>query len=128
MRHSSTTSLSHTCRILALILSLLFAQFSGLQHRIDHARWASDDGISTFDAQTIAESGSRLVSDNSWKSASHSCVAFDAAALADTFDATPCVLVLALNADAVPRQLSGASWDAPVTHHFLSRAPPALIS
>jgi len=103
-----------TCSAVALLLAtaLLFAQWSGLVHRVEHARLPSEivHGTASF-----SEPSAKF---------HHSCLAFDAAAMADGIHAPP---FAALPAAAVPAPaLSAAflSWDAPPVCHFSSRAPP----
>lgn len=102
--------------LFALVLSLLFAQFSGLQHRIEHAKW--NDGQSIVRAD---------VSDSAKRDLQHSCSLFDAATLADSVNAAlPCPLLVAgtyLPALWILR----ASWDAPLLLPFRSRAPPGHL-
>lgn len=112
MSKAPTSRLKQTAWIATLMLSLLFAQFAGLRHRVDHAGWQQQPGQAN--------------TDSSVKYGSHNCAIFDAATLADAAGAAPaigfatdCVYALALS-----RML--ASWDASVLVPFLSRAPPAL--
>ncbi len=94
-------------------MALLLAQWSGLAHRIEHARLQA--GI-TQQADSPGESSSGF---------HHSCLAFDAAAMADGIHALPLAAPL-LNAVRVPALLAAfRSWDAPPVCHFSSRAPPA---
>lgn len=126
MRRTKASSFKQTCWIATLILSQVFAQFAGLRHRIEHAGWQGSQGFSKLDAQLASKSESRLSSDSGTKNSSHSCAAFDASTMADTFDATPCTVVLADTENSAAQSISLASWDAPVVHRFLSRAPPPV--
>jgi hypothetical protein len=56
--------------------------------------------------------------------AQHSCIAFDAMALADSILLDPYLAPLLTGARVLSLWLAFASWDAPFTLHFSSRAPP----
>ena len=95
--------------ICALAVALLFAQWTGLAHRIDHAP------LSTLHAQSAEEDDSGL---------NHSCVAFDAAAVADAIHLPPCAVPILASAKVLALWAAFESWDAPLVLHFSSRAPP----
>lgn len=96
--------------IIALLLAvvLLFAQWSGMTHRIEHAPLPH-----------AAASADEHDSDSD-----HSCVAFDAAAAADTMHLPPFVAPLLAGAQVLALWAAFRSWDAPLVLHFSSRAPP----
>lgn len=93
---------------------LLFAQWTGLQHRIAHF------GLATSGVHATAIVGD----DDAAAHQHHSCVLFDAAALGITmhspFYLPPCLRTGAnTNGDR-----HESSWDAYFVSHFSSRAPP----
>jgi len=92
-----------------LVAALLFAQWAGLAHRADHGPLAS---------QHLDEPGD----DDSH--AGHSCVAFDAAAVADAMTLPSFVAPALTGATVLALWAAFASWDAPPVLHFASRAPP----
>lgn len=95
-----------------LAAALLFAQFSGFAHRIDHGPFAPAHDRS---GQPADDHDSKL---------SHSCVAFDAAAIADAIHLPPCITPLLTSGSSLALWTAFASWDAPLVLHFSSRAPP----
>jgi hypothetical protein len=125
MHRAQPPALVQSIWIVALILSLLFAQSIGLQHRIEHAGWQGDQGAGKFKGQRSTRSEIPLSTDSGNNKAKHSCSIFDASTLADTFDADSCNAVFANTANSRLHSVAGASWHAPVVHFFLSRAPPA---
>ena len=101
----------------ALALSLLFTQFAGQRHRIDHTLWAS--------AQQAGSGAKASWTGATWTEATHSCIALDAATLADSVCANAVFFA--------PAALGATLWlsavlprDLPFTAHFRSRAPPRL--
>lgn len=116
MRHHN-----RPCFAAVLIALVLFAQWMGLKHRIEHADVI--DGRHTVlhvAAQAIgADQPTEYAGDKS-----HSCALFDGVALADT--APPPFFLPALQASVRILALwaAHASWDAPLLCHFSSRAPP----
>jgi len=103
---------------LLLVLALLFAQWLGLAHRIEHAGLA-------LPVQQTAANLSSLQTDASYdKSLNHSCALLDAAALAAVLN-SPCLnLAILPGAQVLAPWLAFASWDAPFLRHFSARAPP----
>jgi hypothetical protein len=94
-----------------LALALLFAQWAGIAHRIEHAPLHHPAQVfSQFD-----DDGHRH---------HHSCLAFDAAAVADTVCLPPFVAPLLDGAQVLALRLAFISWNAPPVRHFSSRAPP----
>ncbi|SNS18616.1 hypothetical protein SAMN06265795_101420 [Noviherbaspirillum humi] len=96
---------------LLLMAALLCAHWTGMAHRVAHA----------FLAQAIvADAGVKETGDK----AGHSCLAFDAATLADGLDLplfTPPALV---SAAVLALWTAFNCWQAPFTPYFSSRAPP----
>lgn len=94
-----------------LVMAVLFAQWAGLQHGIKHAGLPhSAASIAQFD---FTESDTQ-----------HSCIAFDAAALADSISLDPYLAPLLTSARVLALWSAFASWDAPFKPYFSSRAPP----
>jgi hypothetical protein len=95
----------------ALLLAavLLFAQWSGLAHRIGHAPLA---GMHMQAGETDHDD------------TGHSCVAFDAAAVADSIHLPPFAAPLLTSARVLALWAAFHSWDAPLVRHFSPRAPP----
>lgn len=93
---------------------LLFAQWTGLQHRIAHF------GLATSDVHAAVI----VTDDDAATHLHHSCVLFDAAALGTTMH-SPFYLPPRLRTEdnAGPDHFS-ASWDAHFASYFSSRAPP----
>jgi len=90
-----------------LVAALLFAQWAGLSHRIDHAPFMSAAAADGHDSD-----------------AGHSCAAFDAAAVADAIHLPPFAPPLLAGTRILALWAAFASWDAPPVLHFSSRAPP----
>lgn len=93
------------------MIAVLFAQWMGLDHRIKHAVWPD----------SVASIG-QIDSDDS--NAYHSCIAFDAAALADSISLNPYLAPLLTGTQVLALWAAFASWDAPFSIYFSSRAPP----
>lgn len=108
--HSATRA-SNLTTALILVIAVLFAQWTGLHHDIKHA------GLPSFQ-------GSIVQVDIGNGEVSHSCIAFDAAALADSIPLTPYVAPMLIGARVLTLWTASASWDAAVTLYFSSRAPP----
>lgn len=99
-----------TAVTILLMAALLFAQWAGLAHRVDHSPLAS--------LHANAPDGSTT------EEGSHSCVAFDAAAVADAIDLPPFAAPPMSSAKLIALWTAFASWDAPPALPFSSRAPP----
>lgn len=93
-----------------VIAALLFAQWAGLAHRIDHSPLASIH----MDAQE----------EDHDQEYNHSCVAFDAAAVADAIGVPPVAAAPMAGARVLALWVAFASWNPPPALHFSSRAPP----
>lgn len=105
----TTLCLRNTVTVL-LMAALLFAQWAGLAHRVDHSPLAS--------LHANAADGSAPEEGN------HSCVAFDAAAVADAINLPPFAAPPIAGAKLIALWEAFASWDAPPALPFSSRAPP----
>ena len=116
MIHAKPLSLNQLIWVCAITLSLLFAQFAGQYHRIEHTQWRGDASLHRL---------VQLSSDGD-DNKSHSCLTFDAATLADALGAAPPVALLLEGTHLLAQWIAFISWDAPVAHHFLSRAPPVF--
>lgn len=102
----------HSVIAILLAMTLLLAQWSGLSHRIDHAPWLQGNAALLV-VGTPADTGS-----------SHSCVAFDAAAVADVVSVPPYIAPLLASTSVLALWVAFSSWDAPSARLFCSRAPP----
>lgn len=110
--HPARTLLKSRSTVAFLLAAvLLFAQWSGFAHRIDHAPLA---GVQMQSDEA----------DGHDTEPNHSCVAFDAAAVADAIHIPPFVAPLPANAHVLALWTAFNSWDAPLVRHFSSRAPP----
>lgn len=99
--------------VILLAMTLLLGQWSGLSHRIDHAPWLQGQAAPASVAGTPDDTRSP-----------HSCVAFDAAAVADAITVPPCVAPLLASAAPLTLWVAFSSWDATCARPFCSRAPP----
>ena len=99
-----------------LVWGVLFAQWVGLAHRIEHSTLGQDDIV-----LSIQKSEGTGALD---KSVSHSCNAFDAAALAVALLSATSIVVLLTFAQARETRATDSSWNAVFFGHFHSRAPP----
>jgi len=97
-----------------LAMMLLFAQWSGFAHRIDHAPWL----------QEHAYTGPTVVDGFGDTESRHSCAAFDAAAVADAVALPPFIAPLLASTEVLALWAAFASWDAPPARPFCPRAPP----
>lgn len=100
-----------TAILLAAII--VFMQWAGLQHGVRHAGFKHSPASTTSYTINVDDGDTR-----------HSCIAFDAAALADSFPFAPCLLPLLTGVRMLALWNAFASWDAPFTLNFSSRAPP----
>lgn len=96
-----------------LMAAVLLSQWIGLQHGIKHAGWQQHGAM--------AQAGT---DNNSTDGTHHSCIAFDAATLADSAPVPACTALTIPGAQVLALWIAFASWDAPVTFYFSSRAPP----
>ena len=114
MIRAKPLSLNQLTWVIAITLSLLFAQFAGQYHRIKHTQWY---GGASLHRQAQPQY-------DNYDNKSHSCLVFDAATLADTCGAVPSMALLLEGTHLLAQWIAFISWDAPVTHLFQSRAPP----
>jgi hypothetical protein len=130
LKRGAAISLSRCSWVGVLIVSLLFAQFAGLLHRIEHAKWLGDQESSKLQSKAtasfISDSLFPSLSDGGKKNINHSCAAFDAATLADTLSTPGCDAVFRVTENYAPYFVTASSWEAPVVHHYSSRAPPPV--
>jgi hypothetical protein len=112
MKPAPASTLRQLSWCFVLAVSLLFTQFAGQRHRIDHTPWA---GVNQ------AGQSAKI----SWSDATHSCIALDAATLADGVCASQ--LLLAPAAIGATLWLSAAlSRELRFIALFRSRAPPRV--
>lgn len=106
------------------MLALLFAQWLGLAHRIDHAGLAQP--AQAAQSVRLAQAGQSALQTNTDydKSLDHSCALFDASALAAALNSPPVSLAIVPGAQVLALWVAFASWDAPFLRYFSSRAPP----
>jgi hypothetical protein len=119
-------------------MALLLAQWTGLKHRIAHASMmplhlqsqallqsaasvALQPDLLPQSASSTSASASNTGSDIDL---SHSCIAFDAATVADSIHTPPFLLPLPTSAQVLSLWAAFISWDAPLSLCFSSRAPP----
>lgn len=104
---------------LLLVVTLLFAQWLGLAHRIEHGRPAEV-------TQQVQVNLPALQGDSAGydKALEHNCALFDGAALASVLHSPTVSLAILPGAKVLALWTAFASWDAPVLLHFSSRAPP----
>ncbi|WP_353152362.1 hypothetical protein [Herminiimonas fonticola] len=109
------------------MLAVLFAQWMGLRHRIEHAdRTDRQHAVQTIGA-TSSASTAGTTPDSATEYAGeklHSCTLFDGMALADSAPALPFIPLLQTSVQVLALWAAHASWDAPFLCHFSSRAPP----
>jgi hypothetical protein len=125
---SCTPTATRLCFAALLAIAVLFAQWMGLRHRIEHA-----DRIDTQHvAQTLNNTSSISTTGTTPDTAaeytgdkSHSCALYDGVALADSAPALPFIPLLQTSVQVLALWAAYASWDAPFLRHFSSRAPPA---
>jgi hypothetical protein len=94
-----------------LAVMVMCAQWIGLHHGIRHAGLPHP-----FTLAVQLDSGEDIPS--------HSCIAFDAAALADSISPAPYCAPLLTGVQVLALWSAFASWDSPFTPYFSSRAPP----
>jgi hypothetical protein len=107
---------------LVLVMALLCAQWMGLRHSIAHAGWPQGQ-------QSVGSSSSSFslqVGTDQDGDVHHSCLAFDAATLADSVYTVPFNTALVPNLHVLAQWVAFASWHAPLVCHFSSRAPPLV--
>lgn len=116
----------HDSLVGLLVLALLFAQWSGYNHRILHEPGLASSGVPALTYFVNSASGDYDGNGASNNALHHSCLAFDAAALAVTIYSTPFVAPKLPNVHVLALWVAFASWYQPFTGHFLSRAPPLV--
>ncbi len=109
---AATRSTSAMITIL-LVVAILSSQWAGFAHRIAHASYKQQAGMSAV-----------VITHGVDKSIEHSCLLFDAATLASSIDTSPYTPRILPSATVLALWQAFASWDAPLLCHFSSRAPP----
>lgn len=104
---------------LLLTLAMVFAHWQGLAHRVAHA-WQTPSAA--VDTAAIGAAAPHQSTDQ--KTVSHSCLAYDAATVAPALDTPPCTAIALPPARVLAQWTAFASWHAPFTPYFSSRAPP----
>ncbi|MFJ7567291.1 hypothetical protein ACIQW9_10070 [Herminiimonas sp. NPDC097707] len=125
---SRTPSATRLCFAALLVVAVLFAQWMGLRHRIDHAdRTDRQHAMQAIGAASAASSSSSTLESAVEYAGEklHSCTLFDGMALADSAPALPFIPLLQTSVQVLALWAAHASWDAPFLCHFSSRAPPA---
>ncbi|WP_076593205.1 hypothetical protein [Herminiimonas arsenitoxidans] len=119
---SPAASNRRLCFAALLVVVVLFAQWMGMRHRIEHADWAGNHHLIAHVAdQGIAEPDLEYAGDKS-----HSCTLYDGMALADSAPLLPFAPVLQTSVQVLALWAAYISWDAPLLCHFSSRAPPRV--
>jgi hypothetical protein len=116
MSRAKNLSLSQLTSVFALAFSILFTQFVGQHHRIEHTKWQAGTNLQRL-VQTPYDG---------FDETRHSCVTFDATTLAQAIGAALAIAMLVGGTHMLAQWIACISWDAPVTPHFLSRAPPVV--
>jgi hypothetical protein len=112
MKRAKTLSFIRLTSIFSIVVSLLFTQFVGERHRIEHAQW-QHSGLLKVATSQYGPSDKH-----------HSCIDFDASTLADAIGTAIIIALLAAGTHVLAQWLAFISWQAPVKRYFLSRAPP----
>ena len=100
---------------LLLMLTMVFAHWQGLAHRVAHA-WLLPSAALDGAASGPAVPDQKIVS--------HSCLAYDAATVAPALHTPPCTTQALPAARVLALWTAFDSWNAPFTPYFSSRAPP----
>lgn len=114
-----------------LAVAMLWAQWAGVLHRIDHAN-GEPRGGQTVSARlfgpvhTSATDSSKgnEVGEASSTASLHSCLLFDGLCLAESLPTTAMAVGVLRLLQPLPSAVAFAFWHGPFTPHFLSRAPP----
>ncbi|MDY7572963.1 hypothetical protein [Actimicrobium sp. CCI2.3] len=104
--------------ITALVVALLFAQWLGQMHRVEH------NGVTTASASLSADTSFIFQLVAHLGDSSHSCAAFDAATLSAGICTASVAIPVLPNLHALALWIAFASRSTPFTAHFHSRAPP----
>jgi hypothetical protein len=105
---------------IAMAMVLVMVQALGLLHGIVHAGGQQQAGYS---APAFSLSLSRNTADFPGD-LRHSCAAFDEATLPAALHGPVISTPVVANLHCLALWLAFASWDAPFSHYFTSRAPP----
>lgn len=120
--HATRPNRARSMTIVLLVLAVLFAQWMGMRHRIEHAGWVNDRPATS--QQTALDPDVQSAEQTGQKSP-HSCLLFDDATLGNSIVIIPLKLPPPTCARERALWLAFTSWDAPLTSYFSSRAPPA---
>lgn len=104
--------------VMMLTLAMVCAHWQGLGHRIAHA------------SQHVAVAGAPgnpASSPSDTKAATHSCLAYDAATVSPALHTPACTTAVLPAGRVLARWAAFASWNAPFTPYFSSRAPPRRL-
>lgn len=117
MIRARLASLNRMTCTLVLVLSMLFAQFVGQLHRIEHTQWATDAGEHSL---------AQWQNDDPGQFKNHSCILFDQDTLALAMGIAFVIALATAGRYLLTPWVERDSWLAPVIHLFLSRAPPSV--
>ena len=106
---------THFVMVCILTMTMIFAHWQGLSHRISHASQYPNAGSSLV-ASTPASSHQQTLQ--------HSCLAYDAATVAPALHTPTCTAGILPGNEVLALWVAFDSWDAPFTPYFSSRAPP----
>lgn len=101
--------------VMMLTLAMVCAHWQGLAHRIAHA------------SQHVAmagDPGMHASSPSDTKAVPHSCLAYDAATVSPALHTPACTTAVLPAGRVLAQWAAFASWNAPFTPYFSSRAPP----
>lgn len=101
--------------VMMLTLAMVCAHWQGLAHRIAHA------------SQHVAmagDQGKHASSPSDTKAVPHSCLAYDAATVSPALHTPACTTAVLPAVRVLAQWAAFASWNAPFTPYFSSRAPP----
>jgi hypothetical protein len=110
------------CFAAVLIALVLFAQWMGMNHRIEHADLVN--GRHTVLHVAASQTANADLPVEYAGDKSHSCTLYDGVALADSAPPLFFLPVLQTGVRILALWAAHASWDAPLLCHFSSRAPP----
>lgn len=110
---------------LALACAMLWAQWAGLVHRIEHGVGGGSGAAQAAPVQHEQAASRLAVGVDAGPAGLHSCVVFDGLCLADSLPTALLPVLPRRMVHAVPPLPGFVSWQAGVVRHFQSRAPPA---
>ncbi|RZL08378.1 MAG: hypothetical protein EOP40_13320 [Rubrivivax sp.] len=110
---------------LALACAMLWAQWAGLVHRIEHGVGLGSGAAHAVSVQHERAASRSVIGADAGPAGLHSCVVFDGLCLADSLPTALMPVLPRRGVHAVPPLSGFLSWQASVVRHFQSRAPPA---